>query len=147
MEFENQLHNKIEMDRYPDLLPKGGGPYSLKGLRTNIRVGIAYMYGWGTNLGCIALDNLMEDLATLEISRVQTWQWLHHNVDLDDGTRVSKKLISEVFDEEFDRLIREYQEQPHSFLEVEFKVARDKAFDLFTAVELQDFLTLENDEE
>jgi malate synthase len=146
MTFENQLNVKLDMDKYPDLLPRADGPHTIKGLRTNIRVGIAYMYGWETDLGCIALDNLMEDLATLEISRAQTWQWLHNAVLLDEGTKVSKKLIAEVFDEEYDRLLRQYQEQPHSLLEVEFKAARDRAFELFTADELQDFLTVENEE-
>jgi malate synthase len=146
MSFENQLHVKLDFDRYPDLLPKGSGPYSVKGLRTNIRVGIAYMYGWQTDLGCIALDNLMEDLATLEISRAQTWQWLRHGVVLDDGTKVSRELITEVFNEEYERLLLEYQEAPHSFLEVEFKKARDTALALFTADELQDFLSFENEQ-
>lgn len=146
MHFENQLQRKLDFDKYPDLLPVGSGPYTVKGLRTNVRVGIAYMYGWQTGLGCIALDNLMEDLATLEISRAQTWQWLHHGVVLDDGTRVSKELLAKVFTEEYVRLLDEYQKDPHSFLERDFKLARDAAFSLFTAEELQDFLTLENEE-
>ncbi len=146
MSFDNQLQVKLNIDKYPDIMPKGSGPYTIKGLRTNIRVGIAYMYGWQIDLGCIALDNLMEDLATLEISRAQTWQWLKRGVILDDGTRVSKQLIAEVFNEEFERLLHEYQQEPHSFLEVEFKKARDEALAVYTADELQDFLTFENKE-
>jgi malate synthase len=146
MSFENQLHRKLDFDKYPDLIPKGSGPYTVKGLRTNVRVGIAYMYGWQTDLGCIALDNLMEDLATLEISRAQTWQWLRHGVVLDDGTKVTQELLLKVFDEEYERLLHEYQEEPHSFLEQDFKEARNAAYALFAADELQDFLTLENEE-
>ena len=29
----------------------------------------------------------MEDAATAEISRSQVWQWLHNDVELDDGQR------------------------------------------------------------
>ena len=33
--------------------------------------------GWLDGLGAVAIDNLMEDAATAEISRAQLWQWLH----------------------------------------------------------------------
>jgi malate synthase len=29
-------------------------------------------------VGAAAIDNLMEDAATAEISRSQVWQWVHH---------------------------------------------------------------------
>ena len=45
-----------------------------------MRVGIAYVKGWNQDIGCVAWDDLMEDLATLEISRAQIWQWLHNGV-------------------------------------------------------------------
>src|SRR5690606_30268058 len=80
MNFKNQLERKTDFDKYSNLLPDGEGPHTLSGLRTNIRVGIAYMDGWNQGLGCVAFDNLMEDLATLEISRAQTIQWLKHRI-------------------------------------------------------------------
>ena len=43
----------------------------------------------------------MEDLATLEISRAQTWQWLHHEVKLDSGEVVTKEFILKLFNEEW----------------------------------------------
>ncbi|MFP5385509.1 MAG: malate synthase [Bacteriovoracia bacterium] len=146
MTFENQLHRKIEFDKYSDILPKGDGPHSLEGLRTNIRVGIAYMHGWQKDIGCVAFDNLMEDLATLEISRAQTWQWLHHKILLDDGSRVSKGLIIQLFDEEYQKILIEMRaetpEKYHRQLEVELGRARDEAARIFIEEELRDFLTL-----
>src|SRR5690606_2737473 len=82
---KNQLDVSLpDFPERPNLLPRAEGEKTLAGLRTNIRVGIAYLQGWQADIGCIALDGLMEDLATLEISRAQTWQWLHHGVSLAD---------------------------------------------------------------
>lgn len=93
-----------QVPRPATLLPAGGGPYSESGLRTNLRVAIAYLEGWNRDIGCIAWDDLMEDLATLEISRAQTWQWLHHRIALDDGTVVSRQRVEEVLDQELERI-------------------------------------------
>jgi malate synthase len=134
MNFENQLSKKIDFDKYSEILPRSEGPHTLAGLRTNIRVGIAYMDGWQKDIGCVAFDNLMEDLATLEISRAQTWQWLHHKLKLDDGTVVTKDLISRLFEEEYQKILTEYPEVLMS--------ARDSAFNIFIQEELSDFLTL-----
>lgn len=102
-----QFKNKNQLDVLlsdfpdtPDLLPRSEGPKTLTGLRQNIRVGIAYQKGWNEGNGCISFENLMEDLATLEISRAQVWQWIHHGVTLDDGHKVTPELVDLLFDEE-----------------------------------------------
>ena len=46
------------------------------GLATNVSVGIRYIASWLDGVGAAALDNLMEDAATAEISRSQVWQWV-----------------------------------------------------------------------
>jgi malate synthase len=69
-----------------------------------VRVGIAYMHGWNQHIGCVAWEDLMEDLATLEISRAQVWQWLRHGVALDDGTIVTRELVHGIFDEEGEQI-------------------------------------------
>jgi malate synthase len=116
-------------DPCPDLLPQGGGPYTLEGLRTNVRVAIAYLEGWQRGLGCIAWDDLMEDLATLEISRAQVWQWRRHGVQLGDGLQVDEALVRRIFDEELERICREVQDTLgiHGSLGT-LAAARQKAF-------------------
>jgi malate synthase len=106
-ERDHQLDVAPAVDERPDLLPKGTPPHTLDGLRKNVRVGIAYLQGWNDGLGCIAWDDLMEDLATLEISRAQVGQWLRHGVPLDDGPRVDRDLLATVFAEELARIERE----------------------------------------
>ena len=49
------------------------------GLRNNVSVGIQYLAAWLQGSGAVAINNLMEDAATAEISRSQIWQWLHHD--------------------------------------------------------------------
>jgi malate synthase len=46
------------------------------GLATNVSVGVRYIDAWLAGTGAAALDNLMEDAATAEISRSQVWQWV-----------------------------------------------------------------------
>jgi malate synthase len=53
-----------------------GGEITEAGLATNVSVGIRYIASWLAGVGAAALDNLMEDAATAEISRSQVWQWL-----------------------------------------------------------------------
>lgn len=143
---ENQLHRRIDFDKYSDILPKAEGPHTLRGLRTNIRVGIAYMHGWNKDIGCVAFDHLMEDLATLEISRAQTWQWLHHKITLDDGMPVTRGLVTQLFDEEYQKILQEMREETpekfHRQLEVELGRAREDALRIYTNDSLEDFLTL-----
>jgi malate synthase len=46
------------------------------GLRVNVSVGVRYLDAWLHGVGAAAIDNLMEDAATAEISRAQVWSWV-----------------------------------------------------------------------
>ena len=60
------------------------------GLRNNVSVGIQYLAAWLQGSGAVAINNLMEDAATAEISRSQIWQWLHHDrFSAEDVTRIT----------------------------------------------------------
>jgi malate synthase len=66
------------------------GEITEAGLRNNVSVGIRYLAAWLDGAGAVAIDNLMEDAATAEISRSQIWQWIRHGkVSLDDVKRVT----------------------------------------------------------
>lgn len=144
---QNQLHVTLpDFDKYSELLPKGGGPYTMGGLRTNLRVGIAYMHGWNNDIGCVALDNLMEDLATLEISRAQIWQWLRHGVVLDDGSKVTSELVQKTLEAEREKLLLDWSEGTRGpELGEELRRASDDAAKIFLAESLSDFLSLASD--
>jgi malate synthase len=53
-----------------------GAAITDEGLRTNVSVGVRYLDAWLNGVGAAAIDNLMEDVATAEISRAQIWSWV-----------------------------------------------------------------------
>ncbi len=57
-------------------IPSVGGEVTEAGVHDNISIAIRYIESWLRGTGAAAIDNLMEDAATAEISRSQVWQWL-----------------------------------------------------------------------
>ena len=66
----------------------------------NVNVGFQYISFWLTGRGAAAINSLMEDAATAEISRSQIWQWIHHGVQLQEGPTVTRELVRQILDEE-----------------------------------------------
>jgi malate synthase len=52
-----------------------GGQVTEGGVRLNVSVALQYLDAWLSGNGAAAINNLMEDAATAEISRSQLWQW------------------------------------------------------------------------
>jgi malate synthase len=77
-----------------------GGRITEAGVRTNLRAGIYYLASWLAGTGAAAIDNLMEDVATAEISRCQIWQWVHGGAHLEDGRPVDRTLVRRLAEEE-----------------------------------------------
>jgi malate synthase len=57
-----------------------GGAVTVAGLRKNVSVATRYLDSWLHGVGAAAIDNLMEDVATAEISRAQVWSWLRRGL-------------------------------------------------------------------
>jgi len=99
-------------------IPETPGEITDAGLHTNVSVGVRYLDAWLHGVGAAAIDNLMEDAATAEISRSQVWQWVR--AGRFDAARVRQ--------------------------EVEEVEAGEEAKELFTelalATQLEEFLTL-----
>ena len=70
-----------------------GGAVTEAGVRANIRVALAYLDSWLRGVGAAAIDNLMEDAATAEISRSQLWLWITQGVALDDGSTFDARAL------------------------------------------------------
>jgi malate synthase len=81
-----------------------GSDYTREGLESNVNVGIQYISSWLRGNGAAAIYGLMEDAATAEISRSQVWQWVHHGVELDDGTTVTADLVRETAVSELEKI-------------------------------------------
>jgi malate synthase len=77
-----------------------GGAVTEAGVRLNISVALQYLDNWLRGSGAVAINNLMEDAATAEISRGQLWQWRVNATPLADGGVVDAALIRRITDEE-----------------------------------------------
>ena len=77
-----------------------GGAVTEAGVRANASVGLAYLASWLSGNGAAAINNLMEDAATAEISRSQLWQWRVHGVPLDGGQPLTPDRYASIRDEE-----------------------------------------------
>jgi malate synthase len=99
-------------------IPETPGEITEAGLHTNVSVGVRYLDSWLHGVGAAAIDNLMEDAATAEISRSQVWQWVRH------GHFTPERVRAEIAAVE----------------------ARDEAKELFASLaladQLEDFLTV-----
>ena len=81
-----------------------GGTITENGLRMNVSVGIQYIESWLRGVGAAAINNLMEDVATAEISRSQVWQWARHSARLSEGQTVAADLVRQIADEEMAKI-------------------------------------------
>lgn len=77
-----------------------GGTVSLGGVRDNVRVALRYIESWLRGTGAVAIDNLMEDAATAEISRSQLWQWIENRTETVEGTTIGHDLVEGLLEEE-----------------------------------------------
>jgi malate synthase len=84
------------------------GEVTEAGVRGNVSVALQYIAAWLLGNGAVAINNLMEDAATAEISRSQVWQWVHNGVRLPDGTPITAELVRGILAEESEKLGPEY---------------------------------------
>jgi malate synthase len=73
-----------------------GGTITEEGVRQNVGVGMRYLDSWLGGAGAAAIFNLMEDVATAEISRAQLWQWVRHGAEMDDGRPVTDTVVRSI---------------------------------------------------
>src|SRR2546422_2988218 len=94
-------HNNagVEVSR-DDLLRVRESKISEQSLRANVAVSLRYLKSWLGGLGCVAINNLMEDTATVAICRAQIWQWIHHSAKLVEGPTITRKLFRSMLREE-----------------------------------------------
>jgi malate synthase len=111
----NQLERRREDVRVAaaDLLDLAATPGEVTeaGLRNNISVGFQYLSFWLTGRGAAAINSLMEDAATAEISRTQIWQWVRHRARLPDGRMITRELVRELLEEEMEKIRRAVGEE------------------------------------
>ena len=119
----------------PDLLSTGDQQVSLDGVRANLRAAIRYLAAWLAGAGTVVIDGRLEHLGTAEICRAQLWQWLHRQVELDDGRHLNETLFDHILAEQVDAARRE------AFIhDAYLERAKDLVSDLVKADELAAFI-------
>ncbi|TMD44641.1 MAG: malate synthase A [Chloroflexi bacterium] len=143
MKGPNQIDKKREDVHVTaeDLLAVPEGTITEAGLRTNISVSLQYMESWFRGSGCVPINNLMEDAATVEISRSQIWQWIRHPKGiLADGRKVTVELFRQLEAEELEKIKKAIGEQQYASRP--FDKAARLLDEIITSEQFVEFLTL-----
>src|SRR3989440_1936864 len=97
---ESNDGREIVQVRREDLLKVPEPKITEQAVRANIAVSLRYLESWLGGLGCVAINNLMEDTATVEICRAQIWQWIHHSAKPVEGHSITRELFRIILKEE-----------------------------------------------
>jgi malate synthase len=109
-----------------------------QGFHRNIDVPLQDIKSWLRGGGCVPIYNLMEDAATAEISRAQLWQWIRYSARLEDGRKVTMRLVADALGQILDDTNRKMAKA--SFLASKFQRAADLLL-VLSEGEFQEFLT------
>ncbi|HEY4535752.1 MAG TPA: malate synthase A [Enteractinococcus sp.] len=139
--------HQIRTNKREDVVPSAAalinvqdtvGSITETGLDTNIEVGIRYMDAWLNGSGAAAINGLMEDAATAEISRSQIWQWINSQAEAlrQDGSlkTITTQWVRQKIDDVFATLPRYEEDRLDDAKELFAESALSENF--------EDFLTL-----
>ncbi|MGN7977823.1 malate synthase A [Microbacterium sp. 69-10] len=118
-----------------------GRPITEKGVRDNVSVAIRYIEAWLRGLGAVALDDLMEDAATAEISRSQVWQWIHQDRRTEEGDLITADYVERLIAEMLAHTPRTEGDRFDDAAEVFREVALHPEFPAFLTLPASRFLT------
>jgi malate synthase len=136
LDLESSVHTEVSRENLLDLPePK----VSEQAIRANIAVSLRYLESWLTGLGCVAINNLMEDTATVEICRAQIWQWIHHSTRLLEGPAITRQLFRSMLSEETERIMNEIGSRAYHLSN--YKTAEDLLDKLTTSHSFPEFMT------
>ena len=110
------------------------GRITSAGLSDNVSVAIRYIEAWLRGLGAVAIDGLMEDAATAEISRSQIWQWIHQDRTTEDGEPITRERVAELVEETLASVERTQGDRFDEAAEIFSEVATGDAFPDFLTV-------------
>ncbi|SES24961.1 malate synthase A [Salipaludibacillus aurantiacus] len=124
-----------------ELLAVPKGQITEEGVRLNITVSLQYMEAWLRGQGAVPIFNLMEDVATAEISRAQLWQWINHpEGKLPDGEKITVTLVKELIEEEVEKLKQTFGDE--KFTAGKFKEAEQLLTSMIEKQDFEEFMTI-----
>ena len=96
----------VTADDLLDMSVEGAG-ITETGIRQNVRVALRYLDSWLRGQGAAAIDHLMEDAATAEISRSQLWLWINQGMTTADGMPVVREKVEYLIERYAEEMGRE----------------------------------------
>jgi malate synthase len=133
--WESESNEGVAEITREDLLRVPEPKISEQSLRANVAVSLQYLESWLNGLGCVAINNLMEDTATIEICRAQIWQWIRHSAKLLDGRTITRELFRTILGQEVARI-------PQDEDTANYKTAGELLDTLVTSDGFPEFMTL-----
>jgi malate synthase len=115
-------------------IASAGGEISTQGVRSNISVAVRYIDSWLRGIGAAALDNLMEDAATAEISRSQIWQWIYQGSKTKEGNLISREWVQYQLDDVVANLERFPSDRIDDAVKVFREVCLEEEFPTFLTI-------------
>lgn len=107
-QLDKQTSEPSDLERTLIDIKAAGGTISRAGLNSNIDVSLRYLMVWLSGNGAVAINNLMEDAATVEISRSQIWQQVKNSVQFSDTHEIcTQDLVNTEIESAQQRLIDE----------------------------------------
>lgn len=76
------------------------GSATLTGMRSALRSSLTYLTGWLAGEGTLTLAGHVEDFGTVELARMQLWQWMAHGERFAEGPTMSTRLLDRVLEDE-----------------------------------------------
>ena len=104
------------------------------GVRGNVSVALRYIESWLRGTGAVAIDNLMEDAATAEISRSQLWQWIQQDVTTEEGIRITRAYVASLLDALLEELPRSSDDRYEDAADIVRQVALSDDFPPFLTI-------------
>lgn len=118
-----------------------GGKITEEGIRNNISVTLQFLAAWLNGNGAVAINNLMEDAATAEISRSQLWQIINNSkVVLEGGKIVTIELYKILVNEECEKIKSQLGNE--KFINGKYALAREILNKAVSSKEFCEYITL-----
>ena len=111
-----------------------GGQVTEAGVHDNVSIALRYIESWLRGVGAAAIDNLMEDAATAEISRSQLWQWINDNTVTAEGRRIDLPWVEQVLASVIEGLPRGEHDRFDDAIEVFRHVTLEPEFPTFLTI-------------
>ena len=130
----DRLREDVEVSAADLLDFRIDGTVTDAGVKANVTIAVRYIDSWLRGIGAAAIDTLMEDAATAEISRSQLWQWIHRQIVTAEGNPITRDSVSTTLDAVLAELPRSDDDRLDDAADVFRQVTLEENFPTFLTI-------------